>query len=191
MKAAMEGLLTRSSDIGISNVTHQVIVHPNRDPGCRLHGHELLRTLQRGYRFALLMFDFEGSGAVRGNRAEVESEAEVNLAVSGWKDRSAVVVIDPELEIWVWTDSPWVERILGWEGRNPAMRPWLVQQGFVFGETGKPNNPKTALEAALRLARKPRSSALYRDLAEKVSFDQCLDPAFLKLKGCLQKWFGG
>lgn len=168
-----------------------MIVHPNRDPGCRLEGHELLRTLQRNYRFGLLMFDLEGSGAMGMGRSAIESDVEAKLAVSGWKDRSAAIVIDPELEIWIWADSPWVERVLGWERRSPELRAWLAQQGFVFTETGKPNDPKPALETALRVARKPRSSALYRELAERVSFDQCLDPSFLKLRTCLQQWFGG
>jgi hypothetical protein len=190
MKAAIEGLLSRPADLGILQFSHQVIVHPNRDPGCRLQGHELLRTMQRTFRFALLMFDLDGSGAVGLDRAEVEAEAESKLFASGWKDRSAVIVIAPELEIWVWADSPWVDRVLGWQGRQPALRPWLMSEGMAFNEMGKPADPKAAMEKALRLARKPRSSSLYRELAENVNIERCLDPAFLKLKATLRNWFG-
>ena len=54
---------------------------------------------------------------------------------------------------------------------------------------GKPVRPKEAAEAALRKVRRPRSSNIYRKLAEVVSLQLCTDPAFLKLKSILQNWF--
>jgi hypothetical protein len=33
------------------------------------------------------------------------------LFTSGWENRAAAVVLDPELEIWVWSDSPEVEAV--------------------------------------------------------------------------------
>ncbi len=189
MKAATEGLLHRPADLSLSPISHRVIVHPNRDPGCRLQGHELLRTVQRSFRFALLMFDLDGSGADGMDRTQVEASAESQLTASGWKNRSAAIVIAPELEIWVWADSPWVDSVLGWKNRSPALRTWLASEGMAFDRMGKPANPKAAMEQALRFVRKPRSSSLYRELAENVNFENCLDPAFLKLKACLQKWF--
>jgi hypothetical protein len=53
----------------------------------------------------------------------------------------------------------------------------------------KPKHPKKALEKALRMARKPRSSAIYQALAEKVGLARCSDQAFIKLKTALQNWF--
>ena len=190
MKAATEGLLSRRASLGLKQFSHQVIVHPNRDPGCRLQGHELLRTMQRTFRSALLMFDLDGSGVVGMDRADVEAEVEAKLLVSGWKDRSAAIVIAPELEIWVWADSPWVDRVLGWQGRSPALRPWLASEGMTFDGMGKPADPKAAMEKALRVARKPRSFSLYRELAENINIERCRDPSFIKLKSTLQKWFG-
>jgi hypothetical protein len=60
-----------------------------------------------------------------------------------------------------------------------------TQQGEV-----KPKRPKEALEQALRLARKSRSSSIFRQLAQRVSVKRCTDPAFLKFKATLQRWFG-
>ena len=40
------------------------------------------------------------------------------------------------------------------------------------------------------VADKPRSSALYLELAQSVSLKQCTDRAFLKLKSKLSEWFG-
>jgi len=190
MKAAIEGLLSRPAALGISPVSRQVLIHPNRDPGCRLQSHELLRALQRQFRYALVLFDLQGSGAVGKDRATVEAEVEARLNAAGWKDRSAAIAIAPELETWIWTDSPQVDRILGWQARTPDLRSWLVSQGIHFDLAGKPANPKEAVEKALRHVRKPRSSVLYRELAEKVPFDHCQDPSFRKLRSCLAAWFG-
>ena len=43
---------------------------------------------------------------------------------------------------------------------------------------------------AFRHVRRPRSSALYAALGEKVSVERCSDRAFLKLKTTLRNWFG-
>ena len=80
--------------------------------------------------------------------------------------------------------------MLGWSGRQPALRDWLVRGGFLVNTAEKPNRPKEALEAALRHVKKPRSSALYQALAEKVSLRECVDPAFLRFRAILNKWFG-
>jgi hypothetical protein len=65
----------------------------------------------------------------------------------------------------------------------------MRQRGFLEEDELKPARPKEALEAALRVVRVPRSSAIYKALAEKVSLSRCTDPAFLKLKTVLQQWF--
>jgi hypothetical protein len=45
------------------------------------------------------------------------------------------------------------------------------------------------VETVLRTVRQPRSSGLYRKLAEKVSLERCTDPAFDKLRIVLRRWF--
>jgi hypothetical protein len=111
------------------------------------------------------------------------------LSQNGWGQRTSAIVIDPELEIWVWSDSPHVDEVLGWSGRQPDLRTWLTQRGSITDRNGKPNLPKEATEAALKEVRKPRSSSIYQQLAEKVSLGRCVDPAFIKLKNTLQSWF--
>ena len=53
----------------------------------------------------------------------------------------------------------------------------------------KPADPKEATEAALCQVRKPRSSAIYLELAEKVSLQGHSDLAFLRSTRALWKWF--
>jgi hypothetical protein len=143
----------------------------------------------RSYAHALLLFDREGCGREKDSPEEIERELESKLKTVGWNDRAAVIVLDPELEIWVWSESPHVDYQLGWGGRKMNLRTWLRKQQLLKPRQQKPDRPKEALEAALAVVRLPRSSAIYRALAEKVSLARCSDRAFLKLKAILQFWF--
>ena len=51
--------------------------------------------------------------------------------------------------------------------------------------------PKEAFQAALREARRPRSSSLYQQIAEKVSLHRCKDRSFLEFMDVLRSWFPG
>jgi hypothetical protein len=118
-EATVEGLLKRTESLQIRPLTCRILVHPEKDPGCRLHGHELLRINLHQYRFALMIFDLEGSGAENSSKDELEKECEEKLVNSGWGQRGAVIVVEPELDVWVWSDSPVVDEVLGWSGRDP------------------------------------------------------------------------
>jgi hypothetical protein len=154
-----------------------------------LHGCDFLRPFVNQYSKALIMLDHEGCGQEQKERTELEKSIEAQLANSGWKDRSAAIVINPELENWVWSDSPHVDTVLGWHGKQPDLRSWLITHGFFNDNQIKPVPPKKAMEAALKKVQKARSSALFLQLAQKVSFDRCTDPAFIKLKTVLATWF--
>jgi hypothetical protein len=189
MEFAVRGLLTRNQGIGFQALSVDIHVHPNKDPGCLLRGHDFLRPFYRQYRHAIIMLDREGCGKERTARQDLESEIEQRLSTAGWGDRAAAVVLDPELEIWVWSDSPKVDDVLGWTGRSPRLAEWLRQEGYAVSGQSKPSHPKKAMEEALRLARKGRSSAIFLELAKHVGVNRCIDPAFLKFKGLLQQWF--
>ncbi|MFQ5645828.1 MAG: hypothetical protein ACE5GM_02770 [bacterium] len=190
MEAAIQGVLSRPEALGIKPVQATVYVHPHRDPGCFLRGSEFLRPMVNRYSYGLLMFDRVGSGKEdKYSKEKLESIAGEKLSQSGWGDRSAVVVLDPELEIWVWSDSPEVEHCLGWKRQKLPLRQWLNNQGIWSNDRIKPEDPKAAIEKALHKVRKPRSSAIYKLLADRVGFSHCTDPAFEKLKNTLSKWF--
>lgn len=98
-------------------------------------------------------------------------------------------MIEPELEAWVFSDSPHVAEALGWSGRTPDLATWLREGGFWEPGRVKPEDPKRAVDEALREARVRRSSSIYRTLAGKVSLQRCRDASFLNLRGVLQQWF--
>ena len=188
-EAAVRGILSREESLGIRKPSCDIRRHPEQDSGCRVDGCEYLKTFVNQYERAILIFDHEGCGDEKTLPQDLEARLESDLAEAGWRDRSAVIVLAPELEIWVWSDSPHVDIEMGWAGRRPDLRAWLRAKGFLRQDQIKPARPKEAVEAALRLVRKPRSSTLYQALAQEVSLVKCKDRAFLKLKTTLQTWF--
>ena len=83
VEASVRGILSRPEALGIRAVQSEVYVHPERDPGCYLRGHEFLRPMLGRYGHALIMFDREGSGAEDRTRAQLESRVEQNMSASG------------------------------------------------------------------------------------------------------------
>lgn len=189
---SVRGLLSRHRTLGFRKLSYKdydIFRHLGKDPGCLLECHEFLRPFFDQYAHALVMFDREGCGKDDLSRDHLENMVERQLAISGWGNRAAAIVFDPELEVWVWSGSPHVDAVLGWKGKQPDLITWLVDKGFREEFEAKPNRPKKAVEEALRISSKARSASLYRQLAERVSLKKCVDPAFNKFKTILQTWF--
>lgn len=186
---ALQGVLSRHKALGVRPIQVRFYRHPGRDPGCRTNAHEYLRSFVNTFRHALVVFDLEGSGSETKHRTQIELEIESRLRDNGWNDRAAVVVISPEVEAWVWSDSPHVDRVCGWTDRTPSLREWLALNKFVATGQTKPSDPKRAFRDALRLVRKQPSAALFKELANTVSLTRCTDPSFEKLRETLQRWF--
>lgn len=183
---AMKGGLSRPQALGIPSIRFDFIVHPQRDSGTRKTGPEILRLKLRAATHALLLLDYEGSGA-RGSAAELEADLDDRLK-RDWGDRAKAIVIEPELDIWMWGSDNAIETILQW--REPdRLRSWLRARDYGFDENDKPRRPKEALEDALRLLRKARSAALYEQIAAKISLQQCHDAGFRRMHAQLKRWF--
>lgn len=188
MDYGMRGLLSRPEALGIRRVETQIYVHPRHDPGCVREAHAVLRPFIRDYKHALVMFDRCGSGREGLPAAALSEEVRGRLATNGWEDRAEVIVLDPELEVWVFAASPHVERCLGWRSRARLQR-WLELQGLWDPGQPKPVNPREALERALFEMKRPRSSSLYQRLGQRVGVRGCVDPAFRKFRYTLAGWF--
>ncbi len=186
---AIRALLSRPQSFEIREISFDIYVHPESDPACSRRAHDFLRPFMNRYEHALVVFDREGSGQEHLSRKDLEENLENLLAGAGWNTRAAALAIDPELEVWIWSRSPHVVTTLGWVGRDPDLMSWLTQKGFLAENEIKPERPKEALEKALRLVRKPRSSSIYFQLAQRISFRSCTDGSFSKLKLCLARWF--
>ena len=184
MEAAIHGLLAREASLGIVKPSFDIRVHPERDPGVLGKCQDYLRPFLPLYGRALVMFDRVGCGSVH-SAEDIRWTVKNRLDNAGWYERNHVVVLDPELEIWVWSDSPHVARAL-------KLSPADLQQvlaHFPRDVHAKPVDPKGAMESALKMAKLPRSSAIYAALASSVSLNRCRDENFSSLKSILTLWF--
>ncbi len=180
----------RNSSLGIRPVEHEIRVAEDYDSGCHRQGPLLLQGQLHRYEHALIVHDRHGCGRERLRREDLEADQEQRLSDSGWGTRAAAIVIDPELETWVWAQSPHVAGILGWRGNLRSLRAWLEEKGHWHAGTAKPWDPKGAMRLVLHQGDVRHSSALFRALAGKVSLARCEDASFAKLKATLRAWFG-
>ena len=189
MEYALSGLLSRPPALRIRPISFDVFVHPEHDPGCALRGAAFLSNFAAQYRHGLILFDHEGSGRESGSASSLQESVNDELSGSPWGDRARAIVVEPELEAWIWSDSPHVDTVAGWERRQPGLRRWLVDEGWIEEPEVKPARPKEAFQAALRAAGRARSASLYRRIAERVSVERCSDSSFQQFRNTLQHWF--
>jgi len=189
MEAALRSVLQRHESLEIRKINFDILVHPHRDPGCLSSAHTLLLPFNQRYLCSVVMFDKEGCGQEAKTATELETEVRNLLFERGWTDRSCAITIDPELESWVWQNSPHVSNALGWDSGINELYLWLKNKGHIEESENHPKHPKEALEAVLRNVKKPRSSSIYAELGSKLSLKKCDDPSFLRLKSYLQAWF--
>lgn len=188
IEKTIEALLDkRQQSLGIAPIRFKIFRRHDRDAGVRARGAEFSRGFMRQYRHCLLVFDHEGSGAESSSPDRLEAEIRQQLSRVGWGNEADVVVISPELEIWLWGTEPHLSQVIGWSG-GPALN-WLVQQNFALGQHGKPTRPKEALESVLRRAGRPHSASIYSQVASRCSLRNCHDSAFNRFQRRLQDWF--
>jgi hypothetical protein len=108
---------------------------------------------------------------------------------SGWEDRSKAIVIDPELENWIWSESPHVADAFGWKNPQQNMLQWAETNFEFTGNSCKPVDPKKCMISVLRETGKPFSMSIHSHIAKHASIAKCQDPAFHKLKETLAEWF--
>lgn len=159
------------------------------DGGVFKHCHRMLQ--ENGYMETherlVVMLDQQFGGERPAD--EIRGEILERLQSNGWSDDKAdVVVINPELEVWVWQDNPHVTAILGYSGGGSLRDALLNTKEWPEGQH-KPTNPKDLFKAVCRRHGTPYNTSLYRDIVERVSVRHCTDPAFQQIAGTLQRWF--
>lgn len=185
---AIGSLLGRPQSLGIGKPSFDIERHPGRDSGCRTGADNHLRPFRDRYRYALVVFDRHGCNSDL-PRAKIQQEVELRLEQGGWQERSKAIVIDPEIETWVWNASPHTADVLGWNGDYPKLQGWLETQGCWRQGCPKPPEPKKAMTMAVRQTRVRRSPRLFSCLAAKASPRHCTDPAFDEFRATLRSWF--
>jgi hypothetical protein len=158
------------------------------DPGLYAKGNELLRGFAQTHQHAVIVADAAWEGSP--GKEAMEQRLQEHLEDAGWiNGAGCAVVIDPELEMWVWQDSPHVCDALGYNGTYGELRMALIQKELWHPTEVKPYKPKEAAEWTLRESRKPKSSAIYNQVARTVSIHRCTDAGFNALRTALTTWF--
>ena len=189
MDFAMKGVLARPEALGIRAVEYEIRSHVHHDGGVRTTGPETLALLRGQFDHGILMLDWEGSGTDLTTAIGLEQELDSRLAPV-WHSQAKSIVIEPELDSWMWGSDKILGQILGWSDQQ-GIRDWLRDREYQFDENEKPARPKEALEELVRKLNRPRSSAIYEQITGKISLSRCIDPAFRRLKDVLRSWFPG
>ena len=159
------------------------------DPGLYVRANELLRPLAAEYRHAVVIVDEEWDGSP--GEEEIARRLSEHLVNAGWSEETSLpLVVRPEADVWLWSDSPHSATALGWPSWV-ELRPALEREGFLAADKKKPERPKEAAEWALKnCGRKaPRSAALYRLVSSRASVRRCEDKALARLIEALRTWF--
>lgn len=198
MEFVLRGLFGRAGlhrSIGCStfvfDVTEDCLIAAYRDPDVQKKSADYTRTKQLTHKNLVVMLDsaWDGSPGAEAIREQIAND----LRRGGWpENRFAVIVIDPELEVWMWQESPHVHDALAFDPDRfgaPSLRGWLADRGLWFPHEKKPRDPKKAFTTVLAEASRPRSSTIYKKIASRVSLNECTDPAFNTLCDALRRWF--
>jgi hypothetical protein len=183
-----ERLGCRTFDFNFQQDVVVDVKNGNTDGGIHRRAHELLRPYQRSHQNALVMLD-QSFGGER-PAGEVRAEILTNLQHNGWSAACAeVVVIDPELEIWLWQrGSPHVARAFRHSGPS-SLEELLETQDFWPSGALKPSRPKDAANWLLRRYRPGAPIVVYGRIVASVSVGGCQDPIFNLLVNTLRRWF--
>lgn len=195
MQAAFEGFLSRegfhqSLGCGPFDFDPRLdikVAAGDNDPGLFTRGHELLRPFQSSHYRAVIVLDakWEGSPGAEAIKQHLTEQ----IQSTGWEEDSfQVIVIDPELENWIWQQNDHVARGLGFDNANALITDSDIRQVWPDGAT-KPIQPKAILETVLKKKHIPRSSAIYKRITSQVSVKRCQDGAFHELLATLKTWF--
>jgi hypothetical protein len=178
MKAVFDAILPRHKAMGIRQISFEVVPHPRRDSGVFTSGPELIRPKRKTeYAYVLLAFDYHGSNCA-GPPDSCRHKLQRRLEEMSWRDRSSIVVIDPELEEWLCHSPPSIAKVLDCGVSSLRLEGTAV-------------DPKASL-TRIFLEHKNRGPRL-RDLAEIARFASLQawnsSPSFRILKTTLQNWF--
>lgn len=185
----LEGRLgCRTFDIDFQQDVVVNVRNGNTDGGIHWRAHILLRRYTRSHQNAVVMLDQNFGGQL--SAAVVRGEILGNLLRHGWSAECVeVVVIDPELEIWLWQRrNPHIASAFGYNGAV-SLEEFLEAEGFWPSAAMKPAKPKEAAYLLLRRYRTGVPMVVYTRIIEHISVGGCQDPAFSRLVGALQRWF--
>ena len=195
MKASFEGFFSRPGFqhslkcgwIDIDPVQDIKVASGDNDPGLYTRAHELLKPYLKTHRHAVVALDAQWDGSPGAEKIRIHIEN--MLTINGWEvGRFVVIVIDPELEVWILQRNVHVAKEIGFYGIDDMLSDTDLLRALQE-ERHKPTSLKETLNAILRKKGLPITSARYKKITAHVSVSDCRDSAFLHLVEKLREWF--
>ena len=114
-QALIRAVLQRHQNLNIKPISFEVQRFTGRDAGMVKAGPEIVRAMVKKTEYSriILVWDHHGSGWDKLNPTEAATRVERRLEGVTWTQRSAGVVVVPELEEWLWHCPADVARHLG------------------------------------------------------------------------------
>jgi len=196
MKEAIRGFMGRgglAQRVGCGTITFDArldikVAKGQNDPGVFTRGDELLRPFSGEYRHVVVIVDEEWEGSP--GASAIHTRLHAHLRAEGWGATGLALVVRPEADIWLWTDTDHTANALGWANWT-QLSAALREGSWLNDDAIKPERPKEAAEWALKTGPEyiKRSSALYRRVTSRVSASRCTDSAVETLLETLRVWF--
>jgi len=126
--------------------------------------------------------------------AQIRTDIEQNMLAAGWtRERFEVIVIQPMMESWLWTDDASVGAAFGIANFSALRNQWIEHGLWTFGEwKPKPERMKEvtarAMDAGWRMMNDSLFTTAFSEI-HKEAVDQCIEPGFTQLRQTLQTWF--
>ncbi|ROM87185.1 MULTISPECIES: methylation-associated defense system protein MAD4 [Pseudomonas] len=157
------------------------------DSGLNKRADSLLSAFLHSHKKAVVVLDCDWDGSP--GQGAIIQNITTQLHESGWALGDIVVIaIEPELEQWIWQDSPVLAdelRIAAPDGLKVA----LGERGLWPQNVAKPPSPKELFIQLRRENNVKLSSSVFKRIAANVPIAACQDSEFLRLVSQLQLWF--
>ena len=191
--AFMRAMLGKPQALGIRTISFDIERHPLRDAGMVQSGAELARMKKGSYHKALLMWDHHGSGRDHKQTPEaVQVDIQGKLDSYTWKDNSAVTILVPELEQWLWFCESAVAAHYAITATQ--LTQWVDERAAKLGKTPavlKNEQPKELFEHVVRERIKQTISPRdFEEIGNRAGVNGLLEcPSFSAIVGTLRAWF--
>jgi hypothetical protein len=103
-QAVMKSVLMRPAALGIRDISTEIRRYPGRDSGMVKEGPEIARAMVKKSEYSrlILIWDHHGSGWHNRTPEDAVARVQQRLDSSTWTNRSAAIVVVPEIEEWLW-----------------------------------------------------------------------------------------
>jgi len=160
------------------------------DGGVWKYAHKNLATFKDKYRHAVIVLDADFDP--RPGAKVLQEDISKCMIESGWNEgRFAVIVIQPELEAWLW--APNVNVALGFGHPNfNDLRAALEAEMLWNAGDPKPHDLKGARDYAAKRGGKRTGGPIFKSIFGGISrraLDLCAEPGFVTLRSALSGWF--